>query len=70
MTALRRSDYDVLTFDCYATLVDWGSGIVGYLQPLLVGHDAHVVDDFLLEFFAETEPLVQAEGGRYADVLR
>ena len=70
MTALRRSDYDVLTFDCYGTLVDWGSGIVGYLQPLLVEHDAHVVDDFLLEFFAETEPLVQAEGGRYADVLR
>ena len=70
MTTLRRADYDVLTFDCYGTLVDWGSGIVGYLQPLLLEHDAHVIDDFLLEFFAETEPQVQAEGARYADVLR
>ena len=62
--------YDTLSFDCYGTLIDWGAGIVGYLQPLLLDRDAHVIDDFLLEFFAETEPQVQAGGGLYADVLR
>ncbi len=64
------ADYDALTFDCYGTLIDWSTGIVGYLQPALLERDAHVIDDFLLEFFAETEPLAQAEGMRYAEVLR
>ena len=63
-------DYDVLTFDCYGTLIDWGAGIVGFLQPLLLERDAHVIDDFLLEFFAQTEPVVQKDGVAYADVLR
>ena len=64
------TDYDALTFDCYGTLIDWGAGIVGHLQPLLLERDAHVVDDFLLEFFAETEPAAQRDGVSYADVLR
>lgn len=63
-------DYDALTFDCYGTLIDWGAGIVGHLQPLLLARDAHVIDDFLLEFFAETEPEAQQDGVAYADVLR
>lgn len=64
------ADYDALTFDCYGTLIDWGAGMVGHLQPLLLERDAHVIDDFLLEFFAETEPVVQQDGVAYADVLR
>ena len=62
--------YSALTFDCYGTLVDWQRGIVDYLQPVLAGHDAHVIDEFILTFFAATEPALQAAGGRYADVLR
>ena len=68
--APNAGDYDVLAFDCYGTLIDWGAGIVGFLQPLLLRHDAHVIDDFLLEFFADAEPLAQKDGVRYADVLR
>ena len=64
------NDYDVLTFDCYGTLIDWGKGIVDHLQAVLLERDAHVIGDFLLEFFAATEPEVQADGIRYADVLR
>ena len=68
--APTAGDYDVLAFDCYGTLVDWGAGIVGYLQPLLLRHDAHATDAFVLEFFAATEPLVQEDGVYYAEVLR
>ena len=66
----NATDYDALTFDCYGTLIDWGSGIVNHLQPLLLERDAHVIDDFILEFFADAEPAIQADGVRYADVLR
>lgn len=27
--------YKVLTFDCYGTLIDWESGILNALRPLL-----------------------------------
>ena len=70
MAAPRANRYDALTFDCYGTLVDWGQGLVDFLQPALRERDAHVVDDFLLEFFAAAEPEAQVDGRRYADVLR
>ena len=70
MSKPNATDYDALTFDCYGTLIDWGTGIVNALQPLLLERDAHVIDDFLLEFFADTEPQLQADGLLYADVLR
>ena len=54
--------FDVLTFDCYGTLVDWQGGIVDYLQPVLTRHDAHVTDDFILEFFSAAEPALQRRG--------
>lgn len=32
----RLTDYAVLTFDCYGTLIDWESGIWDALQPLVM----------------------------------
>jgi len=29
---MRLSDYEILTFDCYGTLIDWESGIVAELR--------------------------------------
>lgn len=66
----KANDYDALTFDCYGTLIDWGAGLVSHLQPLLLERDAHVIDDFLLDFFADVEPEIQADGVLYSDVLR
>ncbi|HEY5645155.1 MAG TPA: HAD-IA family hydrolase [Pseudomonadales bacterium] len=66
---LDRKNYRTLSFDCYGTLVDWENGILGYLQPLLASVDAHVIDEWVLEFYAEVEPKVQAEGGSYRSVL-
>ena len=69
MTEISAQDYATLTFDCYGTLIDWELGITSYLQPLLAGYDVHVIDEFLLEAFAELEPQLQAEGGSYREVL-
>jgi 2-haloacid dehalogenase len=32
---MRLTDFDVLTFDCYGTLIDWERGIIAALAPLL-----------------------------------
>ena len=32
---MKLTDFSVLTFDCYGTLIDWESGIHAALQPLL-----------------------------------
>lgn len=69
MTDLAAGNYRTLTFDCYGTLIDWENGILGYLQPLLESYDVHVLDEWVLEFFAENEPALQAEGGSYRSVL-
>ena len=31
---MRLSDFKVLTFDCYGTLIDWETGMVEALKPL------------------------------------
>jgi 2-haloacid dehalogenase len=69
MTDLAAGNYRTVTFDCYGTLIDWENGILGYLQPLLESYDVHVLDEWVLDFFAENEPALQAEGGSYRSVL-
>lgn len=69
MTDLLANSYKTLTFDCYGTLINWEDGILGYLQPLLESYGVHVIDEWVLEFFAECEPEIQAEGGTYRSVL-
>lgn len=69
MSGPSANDYDVLSFDCYGTLVDWEGAIVGYLQEVLLSHDVHVFDGTILEFYAQWEPLEQDAGGTYRDVL-
>jgi 2-haloacid dehalogenase len=69
MTELVADNYKTLTFDCYGTLVDWENGILGYLQPLLEIYDVHVLNEWILEFFAECEPRIEAGGGSYRSVL-
>ena len=32
---MKLADFDVLSFDCYGTLIDWESGIYSALKPLL-----------------------------------
>jgi 2-haloacid dehalogenase len=61
---------DVLTFDCYGTLIDWESGILAALQPLLRAHQTHVPDDAVLEAYAELESAIEAGPYKpYTEVL-
>jgi 2-haloacid dehalogenase len=69
MTELVADNYKTITFDCYGTLIDWENGILGYLQPMLASYGVHVIDDWVLDFFAEWEPRIQSEGGTYRSIL-
>ena len=62
-------DYDVLSFDCYGTLVDWEDSIVQFLTPVLLSHDVHLIGESILEQFAEWEPEEQEAGKTYRKVL-
>jgi 2-haloacid dehalogenase len=52
---MRLADFDALTFDCYGTLIDWESGIVTALQPLLARAAPPLTRDAVLESFARHE---------------
>ena len=55
--------FDALTFDCYGTLIDWETGIAGWLRPF-----ADAPDDALLESFARHE--AELEAARTAPTAR
>jgi len=58
----RLTDYKVLTFDCYGTLIDWESGIWDALQPLIMHNDgrADVTRSKALSVFGLHENAQQA----------
>ena len=54
---------EVLTFDCYGTLIDWETGILTALQPILRGYGVDLYADRVLEEYGEFE--AAAERGPY-----
>ena len=52
---MKLSDFKVLSFDTYGTLIDWESGIYQALQPLLDKVPIKLMRDEVLEQFAEFE---------------
>jgi 2-haloacid dehalogenase len=50
--AMEANKYEVLSFDCYGTLVDWESGIISGLRPVLRGHGVEATDDEILDLHA------------------
>jgi 2-haloacid dehalogenase len=51
----RLSDFEVLTFDCYGTLIDWETGICQALAPWLEAQGSHVGRERILAAFAGAE---------------
>ncbi len=57
----RLTDHEVLTFDCYGTLIDWETGIWDALQPLLMAnHTSEITRDEGLRRFAVHESAHEA----------
>lgn len=56
---LNFDDFEVLTFDCYGTLIDWECGILLALKPVLDSHKIDLGDDEILERYAELESEAQ-----------
>ncbi|HSF14039.1 MAG TPA: haloacid dehalogenase type II [Vicinamibacteria bacterium] len=53
---MSLDDFDVLTFDCYGTLIDWETGIWDALQPLIAANGrSDILRLNALEAFAELE---------------
>jgi 2-haloacid dehalogenase len=66
------SDYKVLTFDCYGTLIDWESGIWDALQPLLMTNKRSDItrEKALLSYaVSESRRQLEAPGLLYSDLL-
>lgn len=67
---LDFSRFKFLTFDCYGTLIDWESGILAALRPVLAAQRINVNEDELLVRYAQHETEVEAGPyRRYRDVL-
>ena len=64
-------NFDILTFDCYGTLIDWERGILSALRPLMGQHRVSLSDADLLAHYARYESETEAGGYRpYREVLR
>lgn len=68
----KTLDFDrfkAITFDCYGTLIDWESGLLGALRPILQAHGHPLSDREILDLYAELEPKAQNPYRRYRQVL-
>ena len=68
---MKLTDYDVLTFDCYGTLIDWENGIFASLEPWLHREGVTAGPDEVLETFAryETQQEADTPGMLYREIL-
>src|SRR5437867_354923 len=63
--------YEILSFDCYGTLIDWETGILSALAPVLARHGRSVPGETLLEAYGQLEAgAEQAPYRPYPVVLR
>jgi putative hydrolase of the HAD superfamily len=68
---MKLTDFKVLTFDCYGTLIDWESGMVQGLAPLTAKLDRTLSRDEILQAHAHHESSQQAQtpGKPYRELL-
>jgi 2-haloalkanoic acid dehalogenase type II len=62
--------YEVITFDCYGTLIDWETGISSAFAGAAAAEGRELERERVLMTYGELEPVVEAETYRsYRDVL-
>ena len=70
MSSIDFTAFDALTFDCYGTLIDWETGLLEALRPVLETHDVRAGDERLLKGYARHEAALEAGPYlSYRDVL-
>ena len=47
--------FEILTFDCYGTLIDWEAGILSVLHQILSNHGKEIDDATLLQLYGDFE---------------
>ena len=62
---LQFNAFEVLTFDCYGTLIDWETGIWKALRPIAATHRIDLSPDKALELYGELE--TEIERGEYRE---
>jgi 2-haloacid dehalogenase len=63
--------FEVLSFDCYGTLIDWESGILKALKTILSNHNINIGDQQILELFAQRESIQEERKYlKYREVLK
>jgi 2-haloacid dehalogenase len=68
---LDLSQFEALTFDCYGTLIDWETGILSALHPILSTHGKTLDDAILLKLYGDFEQLAEeGEFHPYRQVLQ
>ncbi|MGE5054509.1 MAG: haloacid dehalogenase type II [Acidobacteriota bacterium] len=60
---LDFSRFEVVTFDCYGTLIDWEAGILPALDQILAAHAKTAAHNTLLKLYGDFELL--AERGKF-----
>ena len=68
---MKLSDFKALTFDVYGTLIDWETGMITALRPLIDRADRDLSDDKVLEAHALHESTTQRQlpAKQYSELL-
>ena len=66
------AEFEALSFDCYGTLIDWETGLLSALEPLLARASPRPSSKEVLEAYAEAESAVEAAhpADIYPQILR
>ena len=68
---LDFSRFEILTFDCYGTLINWEEGILRCLRRILAAHGKNMDDVTILKLYGDFEAHVEQGAFRcYRDVLQ
>ncbi len=49
------TSFELLSFDCYGTIIDWETGILSALRPIMTTRGLNPADDELLHLYAQFE---------------
>jgi 2-haloacid dehalogenase len=68
---MNLDSFRCMSFDCYGTLIDWETGLLSSLGPILESHSLRLSEKEILELYALAESRIEASDYRpYRQVLR